>query len=182
MEKVFRKGAASLNTSIVLRSLKVPTPGFSPILPSPTTTNTTQLTMGLQYGLGQTTHEVGHWVALSHTFEGGCDAPEDYVDDTAPEVAAPETQQPVSSVALIQKTTSDQAGYLPMAMHCDDRNSSLNPFSLLAESEREGEIVSRLHLLWSAIYPIYTPYSITLRKFTFVVVDANDTPVASNTD
>ena len=50
-----------------------------------------------KYALGDThSHEVGHWFALHHTFNGGCSAANDFVTDT-PKEAVPQFNCPIGA-------------------------------------------------------------------------------------
>eukprot|EP00977_Amphora_coffeiformis_P019708 scaffold7405_cov204-Amphora_coffeaeformis.AAC.6 len=50
-------------------------------------------------------HEVGHWLGLFHTFEGGCKEPGDYVEDTNPQ-AEPTTGCPTTYVDTCNRTST----------------------------------------------------------------------------
>jgi pregnancy-associated plasma protein-A len=60
-----------------------------------------------RYDLGQTlTHEVGHWLALAHTFEGACNAKGDEVADT-PAMAVPTSGCPAGKDTCVKEPGLD---------------------------------------------------------------------------
>ncbi|KAJ8519214.1 hypothetical protein ONZ45_g3820 [Pleurotus djamor] len=67
------------------------------------------------------------------------------------------------------------------AMDCDDRNSLLNAVNLFAESEREGELCRDYSCCGQRLPDLHALLD-HFEEVHIVVVDANGTPVASNTN
>ena len=58
------------------------------------------------------THEIGHWLGLYHTFQGGCTPPGDFVDDT-PYQASPYDAKPWFGCAFQRDTCPTMPGNDP---------------------------------------------------------------------
>lgn len=90
------------------------------------------------YNRGDTAvHEVGHWLGLFHTFEGGCEGPGDLVDDTPPQAESSTLCDPAKDTCVAQPGVDSVQNFMDYSV--DDCMNMFTP-----------QQVSRMHDNWLA--------------------------------
>jgi len=122
---------------------------------------------GAPYNLGRTTtHELGHFFNLDHTFNGGCTAPGDSVADT-PAVAAPTYGTPATG-----SVDGCVAGQKALTMNYMDYVNDSHMWMLSKEQEDRVNAYLATQTFLTNVYNLTPDYSITATNSPIAVCNS----------